>query len=42
VWIIAGLLAAAFAAAGGMTLATPRNELEPTMLRVADATGGWP
>lgn len=37
-WIVAGLLAAAFVAAGGTKLATPRKQLEPKMPWVADAT----
>lgn len=37
-WIVAGLLAAAFVAAGGTKLATPRKQLEPKMPWMADAT----
>jgi len=39
-WIVAGVLAAAFAAAGGMKLATPRKQLEAKMPWVADASDG--
>lgn len=39
-WIVAGVLAAAFAAAGGMKLATPRKQLEPKMAWVADVSDG--
>ncbi len=37
-WIIAGVLAAAFGAAGAMKLAKSRTELEPDMAWVASAT----
>lgn len=39
-WIVAGLLAVAFAGAGGMKLATPRKQLEPKMPWVADVSDG--
>jgi VIT1/CCC1 family predicted Fe2+/Mn2+ transporter len=39
-WILAGLLAAAFAAAGAMKLATPKAKLEENMPWTADATEG--
>lgn len=39
-WIIASLLAFAFAAAGAMKLAKSRAELEPQMAWVADASDG--
>ena len=37
-WIIAGVLAAAFGAAGAMKLTKPRAELEPNMAWVASVT----
>lgn len=39
-WIITGLLALVFAAAGVMKLARTRADLEPRMAWVADATDG--
>lgn len=39
-WIVAGLLAAAFVAAGGSKVATPRKQLEAKMPWVADFTDG--
>lgn len=39
-WIISALLAAAFAGAGAMKLATPRAQLQPKMGWVADVSDG--
>lgn len=39
-WIIAGLLALAFAGAGAMKLSKPRAALEPQMAWVADVSDG--
>ncbi len=39
-WILAGVLAAAFLAAGGMKLATPRKQLAEKMAWAGDATDG--